>query len=51
MRRGSYARLALAALLLATAVPAVAQLQTGDVFGSVADEQGQPYVVSIGQGG
>jgi len=41
MRRGSYARFVLAALLLAMAVPAFAQLQTGDVFGTVTDEQGQ----------
>jgi outer membrane receptor protein involved in Fe transport len=42
MGRGSYARLALAALLLAAAVPALAQLQTGDLFGTVSDDQGQP---------
>jgi len=42
MARGSYARLALALLLLAAAVPALAQLQTGDLYGSVADDKGQP---------
>ncbi len=41
MGRGSFARIALAALLLAMAVPAVAQLQTGDLFGTVTDEQDQ----------
>jgi hypothetical protein len=43
MGRGSYLRLtiAMAALLLAMAVPALAQLQTGDLFGTVSDEQGQ----------
>jgi hypothetical protein len=33
--------LATAALLLAMAVPAFAQLQTGDLYGTVSDEQGQ----------
>src|SRR5215203_3507010 len=44
MGRGSYQRLtiAMAALLLAMAVPAFAQLQTGDLYGTVSDEQGQP---------
>ena len=44
MVRGSHARFALAvtvALLLAAAVPAFAQLQTGNVYGTVKDEQGQ----------
>lgn len=44
MVRGSYARVAVAvavALLLAAAVPAFAQLQTGNVYGTVKDEQGQ----------
>ncbi|HEY9420186.1 MAG TPA: carboxypeptidase regulatory-like domain-containing protein [Thermoanaerobaculia bacterium] len=44
MVRGSHARFALAvtvALLLASAVPAFAQLQTGNVYGTVKDEQGQ----------
>ena len=44
MGRGRYAHLAIAAavLLLALAVPAAAQLQTGDVYGTTVDEQGQP---------
>jgi len=42
MERGSYARLVLAMLLLAIAVPALAQLQTGDLYGTVADDKGQP---------
>ncbi|HEV2855005.1 MAG TPA: carboxypeptidase regulatory-like domain-containing protein [Thermoanaerobaculia bacterium] len=51
MSRGSYARLVRAApaiaaitaivMLLAMAVPALAQLQTGDLYGTVTDEQGQ----------
>jgi hypothetical protein len=42
MVRGSYARFALAvtiALLLAAAVPAFAQLQTGNLYGTVKDER------------
>ncbi len=44
MGRGRYAHLAIATavLLLALAVPAAAQLQTGDVYGTTVDEQGQP---------
>ena len=44
MGRGRYAHLAIvvAVLLLALAVPAAAQLQTGDVYGTTADEQGHP---------
>ncbi|HEV8582828.1 MAG TPA: carboxypeptidase regulatory-like domain-containing protein [Thermoanaerobaculia bacterium] len=42
MGRGSFARLTLALLLLTAAVPALAQLQTGDLYGKVADEQGKP---------
>src|SRR5947199_1115931 len=43
MGRGRYAHLAIAAvLLLALAVPAAAQLQTGDVYGTTVDEQRQP---------
>jgi hypothetical protein len=45
MGRGSFSRLAVAAaaaLLLALSVPAAAQLQTGDLYGVVQDEQGQP---------
>ncbi|HEX3557063.1 MAG TPA: carboxypeptidase regulatory-like domain-containing protein [Thermoanaerobaculia bacterium] len=43
MGRRWYAHLAsaVAVLLLALAVPAAAQLQTGDVYGSTVDEQGQ----------
>ncbi len=44
MVRGSHARFALAVtvvLLLASAVPAFAQLQTGNLYGTVKDEQGQ----------
>jgi hypothetical protein len=46
MGKGSYVRLLLAvaaaAMLLAMAVPAFAQLQTGDLYGTVTDEQEQP---------
>ena len=42
MGRGSYARLVLAVLLLAMAVPALAQLQTGDLYGTVSDDKGGP---------
>ncbi|HEX9944478.1 MAG TPA: carboxypeptidase regulatory-like domain-containing protein [Thermoanaerobaculia bacterium] len=45
MGKSSFARLAFAAavaLLLASALPAFAQLQTGDLYGTVTDEQGQP---------
>ena len=43
MGRGSHARLMFALiLLLAMAVPAFAQLQTGDLYGTVTDEQEQP---------
>jgi carboxypeptidase family protein len=41
MGRGSLVRLALAVLLLATSIPAVAQLQTGDLFGTVAGNKGE----------
>ena len=49
MGRGSFPRLTLAAvaLLLAMAVPALAQLQTGDLFGTVSDEQGQPLTANV----
>lgn len=43
MGRGSHTRLILALImLLAMAVPAFAQLQTGDLYGTVTDEQEQP---------
>jgi len=46
MGRGSYARLALAVtvllLLATTALPVFAQEQTGDLYGTVTDEQKQP---------
>jgi len=45
MGRGNALRLAfavVAALLLATAGPAAAQLQTGDLYGSTVDNEGQP---------
>jgi Carboxypeptidase regulatory-like domain len=45
MGRGSISHLAVAvvaALLLAMAAPAAAQLQTGDLYGTVIDAQGQP---------
>jgi hypothetical protein len=44
MGRGRYAHLALATvvLMLALAVPAAAQLQTGDIYGTTVDEQKQP---------
>ncbi|MFY9826399.1 MAG: carboxypeptidase regulatory-like domain-containing protein [Thermoanaerobaculia bacterium] len=44
MGRGWNAHLAIAAvlLLLALAVPAAAQLQTGDIYGTTMDEQKQP---------
>jgi hypothetical protein len=45
MGRGSFWHLAVAAvaaLLLASSAPAAAQLQTGDLYGIVQDEQGQP---------
>jgi hypothetical protein len=45
MGRGSLLHLAVAAaaaLLLALSVPAAAQLQTGDLYGVVQDEQGSP---------
>jgi hypothetical protein len=38
----NFAPVVLAMGLLAMAVPAVAQLQTGDLYGTVTDEQGQP---------
>ncbi|HEY0514983.1 MAG TPA: TonB-dependent receptor [Thermoanaerobaculia bacterium] len=42
MGRGSYGRFALAlALLLASALPAFAQQQTGDLYGTATDEQKQ----------
>src|SRR6476659_1528331 len=45
MGRARYAHLALAAvLLLGLAVPAVAQLQTGDIYGTTVDEQKQPLL-------
>ncbi len=45
MGRGRFPHLAIAAaavVLLALAVPAVAQLQTGGIYGTTVDEQGQP---------
>src|SRR5215210_2225694 len=42
MGTGRYLRFLFAVLLLALAVPAFAQLQTGDLYGTVSDEQGQP---------
>jgi len=42
MGTGRYLRFLFAVLLLAPAVPAFAQLQTGDLYGTVSDEQGQP---------
>ena len=43
MGRARYAHLAIAAvLLLGLAVPAAAQLQTGDIYGNTVDEQKQP---------
>src|SRR4051794_31526781 len=42
MGRARYVHLVLAVLLLALAVPAAAQLQTGDIYGNTVDEQKQP---------
>jgi len=42
MRLAMRLTLGAVALLLAMAVPAFAQLQTGDLYGTVSDEQGQP---------
>ncbi len=41
MGRARYVHLVLAVLLLALAVPAAAQLQTGDIYGNTVDEQKQ----------